>query len=247
VLFDYCQTRGGQNAREFLAGFRGYLQVDGYGAYENVPNVTLAGCWAHARRKFDEAVQIVPAPTRRKSPAYAGLELCNKLFAIERALRGKTPEERYAQRQLRSRGVLDEMRAWLLAQAPTVVPKSPLGQAIGYCLWQWDKLTTFLLDGRLEIDNNRAERAIKPFVIGRKNWLFANTPRGARSSAVLYSVVESAKANGLVPEAYLRFLFERLHRIDSKDPTALDPLMPWAPGVQAICNKTAAKTAARAA
>ncbi len=113
-------------------------------------------------------------------------------------------------------------------------PKSKLGEAITYCLNQWRKLNAFLLDGRLELDNNRSERAIKPFVIGRKNWLFANTPGGARSSATIYSLVETAKENGLNPFTYLTYLFERLPNINLKDPVAVDELLPWSAAVQAL-------------
>ena len=117
--------------------------------------------------------------------AREGLEFCNRLFAIERELKDKTPEERYQIRQGRSRPVLEDFWTWLKKQKAKVLPKSTFGQAVYYCLGQWDKLTAFLQDGRLEIDNNRSERSIKPFVIGRKNWLFANTPRGAKASAIV--------------------------------------------------------------
>lgn len=150
--------------------------MDGYAGYDGLPGVTLVACWAHARRKFDEALQALPASARTHGPVAAqeGLEFCNRLFAIERELRDATPAERHAARQERSRPVLDAFRAWLDAQALRVLPKSALGQAITYCQNQWDKLMAFLQDGRLELDNNRSERSIKPFVIGRKNWLFAN-------------------------------------------------------------------------
>jgi transposase len=124
------------------------------------------------------------------------LQFCNQLFAIERELKEYTPEERHRLRLERSRPVLEAFSAWLRMQKPKVLPKSALGQAIAYCLNQWDKLEVFLEDGRLEIDNNRSERAIKPFVIGRKNWMFANTPRGAKTSAITYSVIETAKETG---------------------------------------------------
>lgn len=152
--------------------------------------------------------------------AQQGLALCNQLFVIERDL-AKTPEEeRYTIRQERSLPVLDAYMAWLKQQRSRTLPKSKLGEAITYSLNQWEKLTAFLKDGRLEIDNNRSERAIKPFVIGRKNWLFANTPRGAKASATIYSVIETAKENGLNPFKYLQYLFEQLPQLaDPKDPT----------------------------
>ena len=236
VLFEYQPTRSGEHPREFLKGFSGYLHVDGYGGYDQLPNVTLVGCWAHARRKFDEALKALPASARTKPvAAREGLEFCNRLFAIERDLSGVTPEEWHAARLERSGPVLDEFHAWLEQQASYALQKSFFGQAVQYCLNQWEKLTAFLKDGRLELDNNRSERSIKPFVIGRKNWLFANTPRGARSSSIIYSVVETEKENGLNPFAYLTYLFEQLpnvdvtNREDSPGPR-LPPTLPPAEG-----------------
>ena len=235
VLFEYQPTRAAEHPRKFLKGFSGYLHVDGYAAYEGLPGVTLSGCWSHARRKFIEAVNVLPAPTRKAggTPAHVGLAYCDTLFKIERDLHDATPEERFAGRNVRSREILDKMRVWLDKMEAQVLPKSALGGAITYCRNQWSKLNTFLLDGRLEIDNNRSERAIKPFVIGRKNWLFSNTARGAQSSAVIYSLVETAKENGLAPFPYLTYLFEQLPNINLKDTEALDLLLPWSEPIQA--------------
>ena len=212
--------------------------MDGYDGYDGLPGVTLAGCWSHARRKFYDALGLIPAGTRTREAAIAaaGLKFCNQLFEIERGLHDVTPEERKLGREQRSQAVLDEFRTWLEEHEQKVLPKSALGAAIRYALNQWKKLTNFLLDGRLEIDNNRSERSIKPFVIGRKNWLFSNTPRGAKASAVIYSIVETAKENGLDPFRYLVYLFERLPNIDLKDPQALDLLLPWADPIQAACR-----------
>ena len=136
-------------------------------------------------------------------------------------------EIRYLERLKRGRPIISEFKAWLDYQKPRVLPKSAFGQAISYCLNQWDKLLAYLADGRLELDNNRAERSIKPFVIGRKGWLFSNTPRGAKASAIIYSIVETAKENGLNPYHYLTYLFEQMPNIDVKDQKALDELLPW--------------------
>ncbi|WP_422393123.1 IS66 family transposase [Neomoorella thermoacetica] len=237
VLYDYQTTRASKHPRRFLAGFKGYLHVDGYAGYNELPDVTLVGCWAHARRKFDEALKALPED-KRNAPVAAreGLEYCNRLFTIERDLKNKTPEERYQLRQVRSKPVLDAFLAWLKTQKSRVLPKSSFGQAINYCLGQWDKLTAFLQDGRLELDNNRSERSIKPFVIGRKNWLFANTPRGAKASAITYSIIETAKENGLNPFQYLIYLFERLPNLDLKDKDALDQLLPWSETLPPVCR-----------
>jgi transposase len=235
VLFEYQPTRAAAHPSKFLKGFSGYLHVDGYVSYESLGGVTLVGCWAHARRKFVEALNTLPAATRKQggTASHTGLAFCDALFQIERDLHDVTPEERFAARQKRSLPVLRQFHVWLKSMEAQVLPKSLLGSAVTYCLNQWSKLNNFLLDGRLEIDNNRAERAIKPFVIGRKNWLFSNTPGGARSSAVIYSLVETAKENGLNPLTYLTYLFEQLPNIDLKDPDALDRLLPWADGIQA--------------
>jgi transposase len=238
VLYDYRPTRGGENPRQFLQGFKGYLHVDGYSGYHKLGNVTLVGCWAHARRKFDEALKALP-PTQEKITTVAGqgLAFCNQLFAIERDLSEATAERRYTIRQERSLPVLDAYLAWLKQQRSRTLPKSKLGEAIQYSLNQWEKLTTFLKDGRLEIDNNRSERAIKPFVIGRKNWLFANTPRGAKASSIIYSIIETAKENGLNPFQYLRHLFEQLPQLtDHHDPQALDKLLPWSASLPLTCR-----------
>jgi len=130
-------------------------------------------------------------------------------------------------RLTRNRPLVDDFHAWLVYQRPRVLPKSAFGQAIAYCLNQWDKLTAFFKDGRLELDNNRAERSIKPFVIGRKNWLFSNTPKGAKASATIYSIVETAKENGLDPFTYLKYLSEQLPNIDINDESVLDKFLPW--------------------
>jgi len=234
VLFDYQTTRSGKHPQEFLAGFKGYLHVDGYEGYNGLVDVILCGCWSHARRKFADALKALPAG-KSSAPVTAreGLEFCNHLFAIERDLHDVTPEERYKKRLEQSRPVLDDFSAWLRVQFPRVLPKSALGVAIRYCRNHWDKLQNFLLDGRLEIDNNRSERSIKPFVIGRKGWLFANTPRGARASAVIYSIVETAKENGLVPFQYLCYLFERMPNLGS---SSLDELLPWSDSLPDYCK-----------
>ena len=228
ILFDYQETRSKEHPKKFLEGFKGYLHVDGYSGYEAIPDVTLSGCWSHARRYFDEALKSLPATSRSSAGATRqGLDYCNKLFVIERKFKDATPEERYQGRQEQSRPVLGAFLAWLQDQSLQVAPKSALGKAISYCLHQWSKLVVFLEDGHLEIDNNRSERSIKPFVIGRKNFLFSNTPRGARASAITYSMVETAKENGLHPMLYLQYLFEQLPNLDVTDPSEIDRLLPW--------------------
>jgi transposase len=238
ILYDYQETRSGAHPRNFLSGFHGYLHADGYPGYHKVEGVTLIGCWAHARRKFDEALKALPKSNASASvTTKEGLDFCNRLFAIERELKDCTPEERFEGRLERSRPVLDAFSAWLHRQSLRALPKSKLGEAIGYCLNQWEKLKAFLKDGRLELDNNRSERSIKPFVIGRKNWMFSNTPRGAKASAIIYSIVETAKENGLHPFYYLSYLFEKLPQLpDPQDSQALDKLLPWSTTLPLICR-----------
>lgn len=230
VLFEYQRTRAKEHPLRFLAPFHGYLHSDAYVVFDGIPNVTPVGCWSHARRTFDEAKTA--AVGNVGSATLAGLDFCNRLFKIEADLCDVTPDERKAARLERSKPLLDEFKLWLDEHALTVLPKFPLGKAIGYCLGHWKRLTEFLSDGRLEIDNNRAERSIKPLVIGRKNWLFANTPAGAQSSAVLYSIIETAKENELNPFTYIIHLFEQLPNIDVTNADSIGRLLPWYPAIQ---------------
>lgn len=234
VCYEYQPTRDGDHAKRFLTGFAGHLHADGYAGYNDLPNVTLVGCWAHARRKFTDAAKVLPK-SQRNDPSHMvniALKHINKLFEIERSVRDASADERKAARNERARPVVEEFRVWLDSASSKVLPKSALGEAVGYCRNQWPKLIVFLEDGRLELDNNRAERSIKPFVIGRKNWLFANTPRGARASAIIYSIAETAKENGLNPFDYLKFALERIRSIDPADPSAIDSLLPWSKAVK---------------
>lgn len=237
VLYDYQPSRKGEHAKHFLETFSGYLQVDGYSGYLKVPDVILVGCWAHARRKFDEALKAAPPSAKGKQTASAeGLQFCNQLYAIERAIKKESSEKRYEVRLEKSKPVLDLFLAWLQTKQPQVAPKSKLGEAITYGLNQWELLEAFLQDGRLEIDNNRSERAIKPFVIGRKNWLFSNTPRGARGSAIVYSIVETAKENGLNPYEYLLYLFQQLPTVDVNNDEVIQKMLPWSVSLPDQCR-----------
>lgn len=227
LLFDYSETRSAEAPRQFLAGHTQpglYLISDGYAAYNVLVGAYAwaghAACWAHVRRKFHEAT----AGRSHNGAAHQMLALIAKLYAIERDLKDADPEHRHAERQTHSRPVLEAIEAWLARTAARVPPKSLLGQACAYTTGLWPHLNVFLTDGNVPIDNNPAENAIRPFVIGRKNWLFSASPDGAKASATLYSLVESAKANALEPRAYLHFLFERLPLANtSQDIAALVP------------------------
>ena len=218
VLYDYQAGRAGQCAINYLDGFSGYLQVDGYAGYEKT-SATLVGCWAHARRKFIEAQTVQPKGKTGK--ADMALSMIQKLYRIEIGLKDKSAQEKHQARQEKAKPVLEKFYQWL-AQA-NVVKKSALGKAISYCQNQWHKLVRYIDDGNLTIDNNRAERAIKPFVIGRKNWLFSNTANGAKASAMLYSIIETAKANGLTPFDYIAHCLEKL----SNEHVDVEKLLPW--------------------
>ena len=220
VLFDYNNSRAATCVVDYLDGYSGYLQVDGYAAYGKT-EATLAGCMTHARRKFIEAKAA--QPKNKVGKADVILSLISKLYGIESGIKGKTPLEKFQRRQQQSKPIIDKIHAWAIEHKDNIPPKKPLGAAITYWLNQWPKLTTYLEDGRINIDNNRAERAIKPFVIGRKNWLFSNTPRGAKASAMLYSIIETAKANGLFIDDYLNFCLDEL----AKQPTCVEHLLPW--------------------
>jgi len=217
VLYDYQAGRAGQFAVDYLAGFNGYLQVDGYAGYEKT-NATLVGCWAHARRKFIEAQTVQPKGKTGK--ADMALSMIQKLYRIEMSLKDKNADEKYQLRQEKAKPLLDKFYQWL--EKANVVTKSALGKAIQYCQNQWHKLIRYIEDGHLTIDNNRVERAVKPFVIGRKNWLFSNTANGARASAILYSIIETAKANGLTPFDYIAQCLEQL----SIDDVDIENLLP---------------------
>ena len=222
VLYDYQDGRGEACPVGFLAGYAGYLQADGYAGYTKTA-ATVVGCMAHARRKFMEAK--VAQPKGKVGRADWALRHIQKLYRLERALKGQPPDVIAARRQQEALPLLDEFKAWLDKTRPEVPEKSLLGKAVVYSLNQWSKLARYVEHGQLNIDNNRAERAIKPFVIGRKNWMLSNTRSGARSSAVLYSLVETAKANGLVPFDYLMQVFTQLPTL--ADDSELASLLPW--------------------
>jgi transposase len=232
ILFDYDASRGGAVPRRLLEGYRGILLTDGYEPYEAVAQaLTLvhAGCFAHARRRFDEARKAQTPDNASGSYARVALDFIRELYLIERALwdrdRPVSPEHRVRVRADLSTPIMVKFHAWLEALAPKVLPQSLLGRAIHYTLGQWPKLTTFLTQGEVPLDNNRCENAIRPFVVGRKGWLFSDTVKGAVASANLYSLVETAKANNVEPHAYLSLLFERLPH--AKTVADFETLLPW--------------------
>lgn len=222
VLFHYAPSRGKAVATQLLAGFTGALMVDGYDGYEGIPHVTRLGCMAHARRKFVDAQRVQPKGVPGK--ADAALKLIKALYKIERDGAEMTPGARKVLRDEHAKPVTDQLHHWLMTEKPREPPKTALGKAMTYLKNQWPFLIGYLQDGRYPIDNNRVENAIRPFVVGRKGWLFSASVAGANASANLYSLVETAKGHGLDPVAYLTQVFAELPRVTTTE--QLDALMP---------------------
>ena len=226
ILFDYSTSRAQEVPARLLEGYRGYVMTDDYAGYNALaaqPDVERMGCWAHARRKFVEAQKV--QPKGKTGRADIALNLINKLYGIERDLKVLSDEKRYEARQQESLPLLTQLHTWLEKTQPQVTVQNALGKAIGYLASNWNKLVRYTEARYLPIDNNAAERAIRPFVIGRKNWLFSDTPRGAIASARLYSLVETAKANGQEPYAWLRHALECLPQANSVED--YEALLPW--------------------
>jgi transposase len=227
VLYRYRQTHAAYNAKEFLEGFKGYLQTDGNEVYDSavreLPGIIHVGCFAHARRKFFEASKA----TKKPQSAEEGLKYIRKLYEIESTLRNKNLEENkfLLERKELAEPILCAFRAWLNKRANEVLPSAQLGKAVAYTLKQWDKLIAYLESPYLTPDNNASENAIRPFVLGRKNWLFNKSPKGADSSCGMYSLIETAKQNGVEPLKYLRELFEKAPYAST--PEDWQKLLPW--------------------
>ncbi len=227
VLFDYDPSRGGAVPMRLFEGFKGILLTDGYEPYNAVAaayRLEHAGCWAHARRYFDEARKAHPDAVGSARTRMV-IDFIGKLYRVEREITGSTPAQRLAMRTQYSTKILAELKAWLEGSAKAVLPQSSLGRAIHYTLSQWPKLTRFLNNDQIPLDNNRCENAIRPFVVGRKAWLFADTQAGATASANLYSLIETAKANGVEPHAYLARLFAELPHASTVE--QFEALLPW--------------------
>lgn len=227
VLFDYDASRSGTVSLRLLEGYRGYLQCDGYEGYAAIgkrEGITLVGCWAHARRKFDEAIKA-QGKKAKAGRATKGLAYIQKLYCIETQAKALAPEARFALRQEQAVPLLNEIRTWLDKSLPEVPPQSAVGKALNYLHGQWPKLVRYVEDGQLSIDNNAAERAIRPFVIGRNNWLFSDTVNGAEASSRLYSLILTAKANGHEPYRYLCHVFKELPAATSVE--VFESLLPF--------------------
>ena len=230
VLFNYDASRSEAVPTRLLDSFTGVLQTDGYAGYNQVcrnNNITRIGCWDHARRKFIEASKAAPAKKKghKVSKADVAVGMIRKLYAIESKIKDLETELKTQQRQKLSKPLLDDFKAWLEKNISRVPKDSLTYKAIYYSLNQWNLLVGYCDDGRLNISNALAENAIRPFAIGRKNWLFSDTSRGAKASATCYSLIETAKANGLEPYKYLHYVLQ--HIAEAKTVDEIEALLPW--------------------
>jgi len=231
ILFDYDPSRGKEVPLRLFEGFKGYFQCDGYAGYDELcrqPGITRLGCMDHGRRKFTDAKKaaaVAKKLTGNVAKYDVALAKIKKLYAVEKRIKELAPAEKYRIRQQESLLLLDDLKAWLDKNIGKVAKDSKTYLAMQYMLNQWPKLIAYCDDGRLNISNVLAENAIRPFVIGRKAWLFADTPKGATASANWYSLVETAKANGLEPHAYLREVIRQLPYADTVE--ELEALLPW--------------------
>lgn len=233
VIYDYNRSKSGDVPKKFLGDYDGYLHTDGYAAYNKLTKVTHCNCWAHLRRKFHEAILV----DSEDSIARTGRDFCDKLFAIESELDSRTTEERFELRLTLEKPVFEAFWSWAEKTALTVLPKSLIGKAFEYAFKRREYLGNYFLDGGCAISNNAAENAIRPFTVGRKNWLFSDTPKGAKASADIYSIVETAKANGLDVFKYFELLLTVLPCLEFlTNPDILEELLPWNKPVQKICK-----------
>lgn len=226
VMFDYAPSRAGEVATRLLAGFDGYLMTDGYAGYDAAVaahGLTHLACMAHARRKFVEAKRA--SPKGKDAHADRALVFFARLYRIEQRVRRAPDALRLRVRQKVSRQTLDALHAWLMDLLPKVAPKTKLGEALAYAVKLWPQLTRYTERGDLPIDNNACENAIRPFVVGRKAWMFSATPAGAHASALVYSLIETARANGRDPYAWLCHVLERLPLARTVDD--IEALLPW--------------------
>ena len=230
VLYEYQQTRNASHPREFLKGYDGICVTDGYQVYhtleKELEELTIAGCWVHCRRRFDEALKLVPKSCQKESNAFLLMKQIQAIYREEGKLKDLSSDERLKQRQAVIKPLVDAFFAYL--KTINVSKKDKFGDAVGYALNQEKYLRVFLTDGDVPIDNNASERAIRGFCIGKKNWQMIDTIPGAKSSAIIYSIVETAKANNLKPFDYVQHLLEEIPKhMNDKDCSFLEDLLPW--------------------
>ena len=232
VLYEYQRTRNASHPAEFLKDYQGVCVTDGYQVYHTVEkqrnDLTIAGCWVHCRRKFDRAEKTIPAPARKESMAHLVMKQIQAIYREEGKLKDLSPEERLAQRQVIIRPLVEALFAYLKIHDKDVPASGVLREAFTYALNQEQHLKVFLEDGEVPMDNNASEQAIRGFTIGRKNWEMIDTIRGAKSSAIIYSIAETAKANNLKPYDYFEYLLTEIpQHMEDTDRSFLTDLLPW--------------------
>lgn len=240
VLYEYQQTRNASHPREFLKGYDGICVTDGYQVYhtleKELEELTIAGCWVHCRRRFDEALKLIPKSYQKESNAFLLMKQIQAIYREEGKLNDLSSDERLKQRQAVIKPLVDAFFAYL--KTINVSKKDKFGDAVGYARNQEKYLRVFLTDGDVPIDNNASERAIRGFCIGKKNWQMIDTIHGAKSSAIIYSIVETAKANNLKPFDYVQHLLEEIPKhMDDKDCSFLEDLLPWSEKLSAGIRK----------
>ena len=242
VLYEYQKTRNASHPREFLKDFNGVCVTDGYQVYHTIEgereDLRIAGCWSHARRRFDEAVKALPKQKQKDSRAYLALTMIQAIYREEKQLKDLPAEERKTRRQLSVKPLVEAYFVWVRETLPKVPQKSKTWEGFSYSLNQEKYLKVFLDDGEVPMDNNAAEQSIRGFCIGKKNWVMIDTVAGAKSSAIIYSIAETAKANNLKPYDYFEHLLTEIPKhLDDTDRSFLDDLLPWSPGLPANCRK----------
>lgn len=240
VLYEYQQTRNTSHPREFLKGYDGICVTDGYQVYhtleKELEELTIAGCWVHCRRRFDEALKLIPKSCQKESNVFLLMKQIQAIYREEGKLKDLSSDERLKQRQVVIRPLVDAFFAYL--KTIKVSKKDKFGDAVGYALNQEKYLRVFLTDGDVPIDNNASERAIRGFCIGKKNWQMIDTINGAKTSAIIYSIVETAKANNLKPFNYVQYLLEEIpQHMDDRDCSFLENLLPWSEKLPAEIRK----------
>lgn len=244
ILYEYQKTRKVDHPERFLKDYKGICVTDGYQVYhklgEEKEGLTIAGCWAHARRRYEEAVKALPSKSRKSSIAWQALEQIQMIYHVDNTLKGLKPEERKKRRQSSVKPLVEAYFAWVKEKKADgrVSEKSKTGRGLSYSINQEKYLKVFLEDGNVPMDNNAAERAIKNFCIGRKNWLIIDTIRGAQSSAIIYSIAETAKANNLKPYEYFEYLLEEIpQHMEDTDLSFCEELLPWSTSLPEKCRK----------
>ena len=242
VLYEYQRTRNASHPREFLKDFSGICVTDGYQVYHTIENeredLKIAGCWSHARRRFDEAVKALPKAKQKDSRAYLALTMIQAIYREEKQLKELPAQERQNRRQLSVKPLVEAYFVWVRENISKVPQKSKTWEGFSYSLNQEKYLKVFLDDGEVPMDNNAAEQSIRGFCIGKKNWVMIDTVAGAKSSAIIYSIAETAKANNLKPYDYFEYLLTEIPKhLDDTDRNFLDDMLPWSPNLPVNCRK----------